>query len=84
MNAEYNDIVKWHFKDLVSVFGASDKQARKYQIKTRDELNSLLTNDEFNSCPTLQFVEVFMPREDAPKGLVMTAEASARRNAKVE
>ncbi|KAJ2904985.1 pyruvate decarboxylase [Zalerion maritima] len=82
MDAEYNDIIKWKFTDLVSVFGASEKEARKFQIKTRDELNQLLTNEEFNACPALQFVEVYMPRDDAPKGLVMTAEASARSNAK--
>lgn len=84
MDAEYNDIVNWNNKDIVSVFGASDKEALKFQIRTKDELDGLLKNEEFNSCPALQFVEVYMPREDAPKGLVMTAEASAKRNAQIQ
>ncbi|KAF5022768.1 hypothetical protein F66182_5183 [Fusarium sp. NRRL 66182] len=81
MDAVYNDINNWKYKDLVSVFGG-EKTCKTFQIKTKDELNELLTNKEFNAAECLQFVELYMPREDAPRALIMTAEASARNNAK--
>lgn len=83
MEAEYNDIVAWDFKGVVDVFGGRDK-SRKFTVKTKDELNGLLTNEDFIAADTLQFVELYMPKEDAPRGLVMTAEASAQNNAKTE
>ncbi|GKU02523.1 pyruvate decarboxylase [Fusarium langsethiae] len=81
MDAVYNDINNWKYKDLVSVFGG-EKICKTFQIKTKNELNELLTNKEFNAAECLQFVELYMPREDAPRALVLTAEASARNNAK--
>lgn len=81
MDAVYNDINNWKYKDLVSVFGG-EKTCKTFQIKTKNELNELLTNKEFNAAECLQFVELYMPREDAPRALIMTAEASARNNAK--
>ncbi|KAF9770632.1 hypothetical protein IL306_011792 [Fusarium sp. DS 682] len=81
MDAVYNDINNWKYKDLVSVFGG-EKTCKTFQIKTKTELNQLLTNKEFNAADCLQFVELYMPREDAPRALIMTAEASARNNAK--
>ncbi|VUC23651.1 unnamed protein product [Clonostachys rosea] len=83
MEAEYNDIVAWDYKGVVDVFGGQGK-SRTFTIKTKDELNNLLTDDEFNAAKTLQFVELYMPKEDAPRALVMTAEASAQNNAKTE
>ena len=80
MDAEYNDIVPWKFKDLVTVFGGTDKTTRKLQAKTRAELEKLLTEDEFNRADKLQLVELYMPKEDAPTVLVKTAEASAKVN----
>ncbi|KAF6801231.1 pyruvate decarboxylase [Colletotrichum musicola] len=84
MEAEYNDIVQWQYKEVVTVFGGSDQTAKKFVIKTKDELENLLTNAEFNNPTALQFVELYVPKEDAPRALIMTAEASAKNNAKVE
>lgn len=81
MNADYNDVVNWDYKGLVDIFGGSQR-ARKFAVKTKDELNKLLTDGDFNKAETLQFVELYMQREDAPRALVMTAEASAKTNAK--
>jgi pyruvate decarboxylase len=83
MDAEYNDINPWQYGSLVDVFGGS-KSCKKYQIKTKDELNALFTDATFNAADCLQFVEVFMARDDAPRALIMTAEASAKSNAKTE
>ncbi|KAI6779661.1 pyruvate decarboxylase [Emericellopsis cladophorae] len=83
MEATYNDISQWDFKALVDVFGGS-KTSRTFTVKTKDELNNLLTDDAFNAAECLQFVELYMPKEDAPRALVMTAEASAKNNAQRE
>jgi pyruvate decarboxylase len=82
MDAGYNDIQFWQYRDVVTVFGATEKTARKFQVRTKDELDKLLIDAEFNAAKTLQFVEVYMPKEDAPRALVTTAEASAKLNAK--
>jgi pyruvate decarboxylase len=81
MDAVYNDIQNWNYKDLCKVFGAKEGTYRTYQIKTKDELNSLFADKTFNEADVLQFVELYMPKKDAPKGLVLTAEAAERRNA---
>ncbi|PHH58524.1 hypothetical protein CDD81_5485 [Ophiocordyceps australis] len=81
MDAEYNDIASWDFKGLVDVFGGA-KNCTKFCVKTKDHVNKLLADDDFKAASCLQFVEVVMPMKDAPRALVMTAEASARNNAK--
>lgn len=80
MEAEYNDIVKWDYKELVKVFGGVEPHAKQYAVHTRDELDALLRDQDFNDRKGMRFVEVYMPRDDAPKSLQMTAEAAAARN----
>ncbi|KAK5160903.1 hypothetical protein LTR04_004348 [Oleoguttula sp. CCFEE 6159] len=91
MDATYNDIQEWKYKDLVAVFGGQEgKTARTYQVKTKKEVEALFKDDEFASAPFLQasnifqalFVELYMPKEDAPRALKLTAEASAKANAR--
>lgn len=82
MDAAYNDIQGWHFKDIVRVFGAKDGSYRTYQIKSKDEVNDLFADKLFNDAEVLQFVELYMPKDDAPRVLKLTAEASAKNNAK--
>lgn len=81
MDAEYNDIATWKHKNLIDAFGGAAKGARTYQVKTRKQLRELLDAKEFKSANALQLVEVFIPKEDAPGALKMTAEASAKTNA---
>lgn len=81
-NAPYNDIVEWKWTEIPTVFGASDKQAKRYKVNTKDELEKLLTDKEFNAANQLQFVELHMRKHDAPRALVLTAGASAKANAK--
>lgn len=83
MDAGYNDISKWDNRGLVDVFGGQGK-AQKFAVKTKDELNELLAKPSFKAANELQLVEVYMPKKDAPRSLVMTAEASARTNARKE
>ncbi|KAL1971048.1 hypothetical protein VTN77DRAFT_2882 [Rasamsonia byssochlamydoides] len=97
-NAEYNDIQPWNHLDLVKAFsgerGRTQAQAqvqgqqpfktRTYQVRTRTEMEALLSNPDFSSAPVpcFQLVELYMPQDDAPAALKLTAEAAARRNAK--
>jgi pyruvate decarboxylase len=82
MDAAYNDIALWAFKDLVYVFGGAEKNAKTFQIKTKDQVNKLFGDEQFNASECLQLVELYMPKKDAPRSLVLTAEASAKTNAK--
>ena len=82
MDAAYNDIGPWQFKDLVKVFGAKEGNYKTFQIKTKDQLNGLFEDESFQKADVLQFVELYVPKEDAPRALKMTAEAAARTNAK--
>ena len=86
MEAEYNDVATWQYRDLVAAFGGEDGDGcRTYAVKTPAELSALLEDSDFNAArPGLRFVEVYMPRDDAPAALKLTAAASARNNAKME
>jgi pyruvate decarboxylase len=83
MNAEYNDVQEWKYKDLVPAFGAKSDQYKTYQVRTREELEALFHDDKFSSAPYLQFVELYMPKEDAPAVLKIAAGASAKTNEKM-
>ena len=54
MDANYNDIQQWKFKDLVDVFGADPKKSKTYQVKTKQEADDLFKDDNFSSAPYLQ------------------------------
>lgn len=82
MDASYNDIQPWHFKDIVKTFGAEDGKFETFQIKTKDQVHQLFEDKQFNAADYLQFVELYIPKKDAPRALKLTAEASARNNAK--
>ena len=82
MDEPYNDIQTWKYKDLVKAFGAKEGDYKTYTIKTKQETNKLFENKEFNDAGVLQFVEIYIPKKDAPRALIMTAEASAKNNAK--
>jgi pyruvate decarboxylase len=84
MDAVYNDIQPWHFKELVRVFGAKDGEFKTYQAKTKEQINELFEDKEFKAADILQFVELYIPKKDAPRALKLTAEASAQNNAKQE
>ena len=54
MDAEYNDIQQWKYKDLLSVFGATEKDSRTFQVKTKQEAHDLFNNEAFSSAPFIQ------------------------------
>ncbi|KAK4942482.1 hypothetical protein LTR10_017778 [Elasticomyces elasticus] len=82
MKAGYNDIQNWNYQALPAAFGAKEGTYKTYQVKTKQEVSALFEDKNFSSAPYLQLVELHMPREDSPDALKLTAEASARNNAK--
>ena len=82
MDAGYNDIQSWNHVEIPSVFGAKEGTYKTYQIKTKAEVDTLFANEAFNAADKLQIVELFVPKKDAPRSLKLTAEASAKNNAK--
>ncbi|KAJ9604065.1 hypothetical protein H2200_011588 [Cladophialophora chaetospira] len=83
MEAGYNDIQNWKYKDLLPAFGAKEGNYKTYQVQTKSEVEALLQDENFSKAPYLQLVELYMPWDDSPTGLCVTAEASARNNAKM-
>lgn len=84
MEAEYNNVARWNYTEVPTVFGGSDERVRKFVVKTRGQLEKLLADAEFNEAGGLQFVELWMPKEDAPRALKVTAEIAARNNARID
>jgi pyruvate decarboxylase len=83
-DAAYNDIVMWNYTDVPAVFGAAvGKQYNKFKAATKGEVEKLFADETFATADGLQFVELTMPRDDAPKALVLTAENAAKRNAEI-
>ncbi|KAL1867838.1 hypothetical protein VTK73DRAFT_3919 [Phialemonium thermophilum] len=80
--AVYNDISEWRWTDIPKVFGGTDNKVATHQVKTKEQLESLLSDKEFNAADKIHFVEVHMPKHDAPRALILTAEASAKVNAR--
>ncbi|WVF69780.1 hypothetical protein IAT40_004559 [Kwoniella sp. CBS 6097] len=83
--AEYNDIQLYDHQ-LLLPFLAGKKCKTPYQsyaVSTPEELNKLLDDKEFNVPDRLRLIEVYMPRGDAPEGLVRQAKLTAEANRKL-
>lgn len=52
------------------------------EVHTPEELSKLLDDPEFNKPNKLRLIEVYMPRGDAPAGLVKQAKLTAEANSK--
>ena len=52
------------------------------ETHTPEELSKLLDDPSFNRPDKLRLIEVYMPRGDAPEGLVKQAKLTAEANAK--
>lgn len=80
MEAQYNDVQEFGYKDLPGAFGAKEGQAKSYVVKTKKEFKALLADAEFSDAKSkvLRFVEVYMPWDDAPELLKITSAAAAK------
>ncbi|KAH7416981.1 thiamine diphosphate-binding protein [Cadophora sp. MPI-SDFR-AT-0126] len=82
MEAEYNDIGMWKYKDIPKVLGASESDVDIHDVKTKAELEALLLNRDFAEAKNIQFVEMHMPKDDAPKMLKLVGEGAAKSNSR--
>ncbi|ODN79680.1 hypothetical protein, variant [Cryptococcus amylolentus CBS 6039] len=84
-DAEYNDIQPYDHQ-LLLPFLAGKKcptPFQSYEVHTPEELNKLLLDEDFNKPDRLRLIEVYMPRGDAPEGLVRQAKLTADANAEL-
>ena len=54
MDAVYNDIQEWKYKDLLSVFGADPQHSQTFQVKSKQEAEDLFNDIKFASAPYIQ------------------------------
>lgn len=80
MDAEYNDIQPWRHIDLLKAFGAASDESASFQVRTKKELDALLNDQKFASAPYIQLVEVYMPKEDAPRAMVAGGEIGGKKD----
>lgn len=80
----YNDIAPWKYKDLPAAFGAGEGEAETFVVRTKAEMDALLSDDGFQERGGLQLVEVHMPKMDAPGSMKLLAAAAAKNNAKAQ
>lgn len=70
-----NDIQPWKWTSLLDIFNPTGSvPTASYMIKTRGELQELLTKPEFRKADRIQLVDVKLGKEDAPRALKMQAQ----------
>lgn len=70
----YNDVQPWDYKLLPQVFSPKPDSVRTYSVRTRGELEAILTDDQFGPAGNfneehpepLRLVEIHMGKHDAP------------------
>ncbi|KAI7219702.1 pyruvate decarboxylase [Hortaea werneckii] len=65
--AAYNDIHPWRYLYAPLLFGA-DEKSYTAKVRTRDELDHVLQDEQLSRGCGLRMVEVLLDREDAPEG----------------
>ncbi|TIC14825.1 pyruvate decarboxylase [Wallemia mellicola] len=85
--AKYNDISHIDHQLLLQALSPPEGSKQKrvehqsLQVKTKAELDRVLNDKDFASASKLTLLEVVMPRNDSPHGLLLQAEMSAKINA---
>ena len=82
MEAAYNDVPRWKYADLPAAMGGTGKPYTSQLVRTRDDLEALWSSDAWQpgQVKGMHFVEIFMPKEDAPVTLKMVCMAAAKTN----
>lgn len=72
MDATYNDVNTWRHSSVLDAFSNGAKW-KSYDIKTKKDLEALFIDPLFYTASCLQIVDLHMSRDDAPTGLITTA-----------
>ena len=62
MDAGYNDVQEWKYKDVIALFGADPKKSKTFQVKTKQEAHDLFNDEEFSSAPYIQVMTFISAR----------------------
>lgn len=84
MTASYNDVPMYKYSLLPEAFGGRmGENAHTSQVKTVEEMEAIWQSDKFLNAKGkgMQFVEMFMPKDDAPITLKMVCSAAEKTNA---
>ncbi|PMD66728.1 pyruvate decarboxylase [Hyaloscypha bicolor E] len=74
-DAAYHDIATWNHKHMLDFFGAEDGAARTYQVRTKVELEAVLTRPELEDPQGVHVLEIFTDKMDFPWRLKAFGEA---------
>ncbi|KAI1459584.1 thiamine diphosphate-binding protein [Annulohypoxylon moriforme] len=67
VKAGYNDVAAWRYLQAPSFFGASD-DTYTASARTWGDLEKILTSGKLDRKKGLKMIEIFLEREDVPKG----------------
>lgn len=83
MNAEYNNIQPYRHQLMLPFLGGGkdEEKLESHEVRTQDELQALLTDPAFAVPDRIRMIEVYMPRGDAPRALLVQAKLTAEANA---
>lgn len=77
-NQEYNDVSRWRYLEAPRFFGADD-DTYIAAARTWAELAEVLKHNKVKASGGLRMVEIFLDREDAPKGPLLDYIQNQRR-----
>lgn len=63
MEADYNDIARWKYKEVPKVLGASESDVGIHDVRTKQELEALLQHREFAEATNIQVCGIFSRSE---------------------
>ncbi|CAH0025268.1 unnamed protein product [Clonostachys rhizophaga] len=65
-NAGYNDISTWKYQLLLNFFGAEYPEQSSREVRTKEEMEAVLSLDDYLSATSIQLLEVHMSALDIP------------------
>ena len=80
-NSRYNDIHPWRYREIPKAFDPKDRSTT-HLVRTEAELATAL--EAANDSPKLHFIELILPRMDAPQALYDMARGAAKFDLPVE
>lgn len=82
-HAKYNDIQPYNLQMALPFLGGKKGNIayESFKVSTQGELQKLLEDPAFAKADKVRLIELVMPRDDAPAGLIKQARLTAMANA---